>query len=282
VARPANFAAREGWVYAHAIVKTQRSTRWGRPLLSAVAVVVLAIGGGLASAFFDEVLALKAELAQWEAVHAEADFSDILEQLDTISGTVFSDVVDGSWYATYVTSLAEWGIVSGYRDKSGALTGEFGPANPVTVAEILKMATEAARADLSTCLEPVNRSDARDHWSSAYVGCAQRNGARVLEASYGATLDRPATRAEVLAILHDLFGDNVPPVAATFADAAGHRFGSDIAYASLLEVVSGDTDAAGQPSGTFRPDDAINRAEAAKILYLRIKRQARQDIALSS
>jgi hypothetical protein len=99
----------------------------------------LVVGTGVA--FFDEVVALKAELAAWEAVHAEANFDDILEQLDDIAGTVFGDVSDEAWYAPYVTSLAEWGIVSGYRDASGNTTGQFGPGNSVTVAEVLKMAT---------------------------------------------------------------------------------------------------------------------------------------------
>jgi hypothetical protein len=236
---------------------------------------------GLVGAFFDEVAALKAELAQWEAVHASADFTDILEQLDDLSGTVFTDVNDEAWYAPFVTSLAEWGIVSGYRDATGRATGEFGPGNPVTVAEILKMASEAARIDEASC-SVANRAEAQGHWSAAYVGCAEERRARVLTAGYQAALDRPATRAEVLAIMHDLFGDNVPPVSAGFSDAAAHRFSADIGYASALRIVGGDTDDSGAPMGTFRPDDAVNRAEAAKILVLRIKERAKQELLASS
>jgi len=35
--------------------------------------------------------------------------------------------------------------------------------------------------------------------------------------------------------------------------------------------VSGDTNSDGTEKGTFRPDDAINRAETAKIIYERLK-----------
>jgi hypothetical protein len=239
--------------------------------------LVLLTIAGIATAFFDEVLALRAELAQWEAVHADADFSDLLEQLDDIAGTVFTDVSDDAWFAPYVTSLAEWGIVSGYRDAAGRTTGRFGPGESVTVAEILKMAAESARIDESACSAP-RRPEAAGHWAAAYVGCAEVRGARVLAPDYSASLNRAATRAEVLAVMHDLFGDEVPSVYATYDDVAGHRFESDVAYASLLKVVSGDTNAAGNTMGTFRPDDPVNRAEAAKILVLRIKERARQEV----
>lgn len=249
----------------------RRAKRW----------VTLAIAGfvvsGVTTAFFDEVLALKAELAQWEAVHADADFSDVLAQLDDIAGSVFTDVSDNVWYAPYVGSLAEWGIVSGYRDAAGRTTGRFGPGDPVTVAEVLKMAAESAQIDESACPVPA-MAEAAGHWAAAYVGCAEERGARVLASGYDVSLNRPATRAEVLAVMHDLFGDEVPSVYAAFDDVAGHRFEADVAYASLLKIVSGDTDLAGNPTGAFRPDDPVNRAEAAKILVLRIKEQARREV----
>jgi len=61
----------------------RRAKRWA--ILAVASFVVLSV----TTAFFDEVLALKAELAQWEAVHADADFSDVLAQLDDIAGSVF-------------------------------------------------------------------------------------------------------------------------------------------------------------------------------------------------
>ncbi|MBT5938026.1 MAG: hypothetical protein HOG89_04445 [Candidatus Peribacter sp.] len=39
----------------------------------------------------------------------------------------------------------------------------------------------------------------------------------------------------------------------------------------MYGTVSGDTNADGTEKGTFRPDDAINRAETAKVIYGRLK-----------
>jgi hypothetical protein len=250
----------------------RRRLQW---LMGLTFVAWLLTGTGVA--FFDEVVALKAELAQWEAVHADVDFSDILEQLDDIAGTVFVDVEDNAWYAPYVSSLSEWGIVSGYRDVAGKTTGRFGPGDPVTIAEILKMAAGAARIEVTSCPAP-RRAEAALHWAAQLVGCAEERGSRVTDSEYPFALNRPATRAEVMAVIHDLFGDDVPPLLATYGDTAGHRFESDIAYASLLTIVFGDTVTDGTAAGTFRPDDPVNRAEAAKILVLRIKEQARRDV----
>ncbi len=245
--------------------------------IGVVPAVGLLVVVGMTAAFFDEIVALKAELAQWQAVHADADFTDVLEQLDTIAGSVFTDVSDDAWYAPYIGSLADWGIISGYRDASGKTTGRFGPSDPVTVAEVLKMAAESARTDVSACSAP-QRAEAVGHWAAQYVGCAEERGVRIFAAGYPVSLNRPATRAEVVSVVDDLFGDDVPPLLASYSDTAGHRFESDIAYASLLNIVSGDTDAADNPTGTFRPDDPVNRAEAAKILFLRIKQHARQEV----
>ena len=254
------------------------SIRFGRTLGVSIAATSL-LFAGLTGAFFDELLALKAELAEWEAVHADANFDDILEQLDDLSGTTFTDVEDTSWYAPYVSSLGEWGIVSGYKDANGNSTGSFGPGNSVTVAEILKMVTKAVRIDEAACPVPVRHVEAREHWAAAYAGCGEQRQARVLASGYAIALDRPATRAEVLAVMHDLFDDDVPPLPSSFADTANHRFSADITYASLLKIVSGDTDANGSPTGSFRPDDSVNRAEAAKILVLRIKERAKQELS---
>ena len=249
--------------------------------LSPLALALIAVivpGVPLAMLFFDEVASLKAELAQWQEVHEEADFTDVIEQLDDLAGTTFTDVDDLAWFAPYVSSLAEWGIVSGYKDAQGKTTGAFGPGDPVTVAEVLKMAVNAARVDTTECSPPTYTAEANSHWAKDYVGCAEELRARLFAPSYGITLNRPARRAEVLAIMHDVAGDSVPALFASFIDTQGHRFESDIAYASQLNVVSGDTDASGAATGTFRPDDAVNRAEAAKIIYQKIKEQAKQDV----
>lgn len=242
-----------------------------RRLLPLVAGLMLAILAVPASrAFFDELDELKQELIVWQTTHA-ADFSDLMNTLDDLSGPQFIDVSEADWFSPYVASVSDWGIVSGYSDATGQPTGRFGPSNPVTVAETLKMTFEAAQVDTARCgLVPSLHPDAIGHWASAYVSCAESLGVRLLKDEQTA-IDRIATRAEVLSMLHDAFGDQVPPIFSNFRDTVGHPLEADIAYAYSRGVVSGDKDALGIQTGTFRPNDPINRAEVAKIIYERLR-----------
>lgn len=235
---------------------------------SLLLVTVLAVPA--TKALFDELDELKRELVSWQTTHA-ADFSDILNTLDDISGPSFADVGDSDWFSPYVASVSDWGIVSGYRDGAGQPTGQFGPANPVTIAEMLKMAFEAAHVDEAQCgLVPPVHSQALGHWAAAYISCGEAMNMRVL-ADPNIELNRPAQRAEVLSVLHDAFGDQVPPLFSNFKDTIGHRLEADIAYAYSRGIVTGDKDHLGIALGTFRPNDPINRAEVAKIIYERLK-----------
>lgn len=239
----------------------------------AVAIPVLALAALLVpmtKAFFDEFEELKQELVTWETTHA-ADFSDLINTLDDLSVMRFSDVADTDWFSPYVSSVSDWGIVSGYRDAAGESTGKFGPANPVTVAELLKMALEAAQTDKALCgLVPPAHATAIGHWAAEYVACAESLEMRLLSDA-NININRPATRAEVIAVIHDAFGDNVPPLYSNFKDTVGNPYEADIAYAYTRGVVSGDKDSRGIETGTFRPNDPINRAEVAKIIYERLK-----------
>ncbi len=237
-----------------------------------MSLVVSALAVTTAGAqFFDEIVALQNELAVWETANA-ADFSDVIGQLSDITGPVFRDVAQADWFNPFVASLSEWGIVSGFKDANGRPTGEYRPGNEVTVAETLKMAMGAAQVDTATCgsgmlLNP----QAADHWAKAYAACAESMGVRLLDPRLPADLNRPASRAEVLTIIHDVFGDDVLPLYSNFTDTQGHRFEADIAFAALYGIVSGDTDDNGAETGAFRPDDPINRAEVAKIIYEKLK-----------
>ncbi len=233
-------------------------------LLSPVAAV------SIAHAFLDELASLKAELQVYQTTHA-ADFTDVVQKLDDIGGVTFTDVSEADWFHSYVAAAAGWGIISGYTDPQGKPTGEFGPSKAVTVAESLKMAFRAARVDETACLRPVVDEQARGHWAERYVSCAEERQMRFFETAQLPDLNRPVTRAELLTVIHDAFGDHVPPLYAEFTDTVGHKYEADIAYAVARGMVSGDRDDLGNPLGVFRPDAAVNRAEAAKILYARLR-----------
>lgn len=244
--------------------------------LSVVALAVLIVPAS--KAFFDELDELKKELVVWQTTHA-ADFSDIMNTLDDLSGPQFADVTDADWFSPYVASVSDWGIVSGYKDEAGQPTGRFGPSNSVTVAELLKMAFEASQVNEEECgLVPPLNAVALGHWAAKYVSCGEAAGMRIL-LDPSLNINRTATRAEVLSVIHDAFGDEVPPIFSNFKDTVGHPLEADIAYAYSRGVVSGDKDALGIQTGTFRPNDAINRAEVAKIIYERLKVDVRDEIA---
>lgn len=221
-----------------------------------------------ASAFFEAFSTLSDELKAIEQSSPEG-LGNLLEKLDATSTTKFGDVRSTDWFYRYVFSVARWGIASGYKNAAGQPTGIFGPGNTVTVAEILKMALKSAQVDETQCRGTPWFAQGEKHWARAYVLCAQERNMRLIQSA--PDLNRPARRAEVLSVIFDAFGDEPPPLFSPFKDTVNHPLESDIAYAAALKMVSGDKDAAGNPLGTFRPNDPIVRAEAAKIIYERLR-----------
>lgn len=227
--------------------------------------------------FFDQIDAMKAELLGWQTTHA-ADFSDLFTTLDNLSGNSFHDVNEGDWFSPYVATVSGWGVVSGYKDANGRPLGTFGPANAVTVAELLKMAFKTSQIDTSSCgLVPPTHSQAIGHWAQEFVSCGEQMQLRILQ-DPKLSIDRKATRAEVVAVLNDVFGEIVPPLYSNFRDTQGYRLEADIAYAYTRGIVSGDKDSKGIETGLFRPNDNINRAEVAKIIYEWMKVRVKEGV----
>ena len=242
-------------------------------IISIIGLITTLLLVSVVGAFYDEIAILKSELEEWQETNA-ADFTEVVGRLEDFSTPVFRDVKDQDWFNPYVASLAEWNIVSGYKDSNGKLTGEFKPGSSVTIAEILKMALESAQIDRGGCIDIPLNPYAEHHWAIEYVACAEEMDIRLFRPQLYTQLDRGARRGEVLSVIHDAFGMEVLPLFSNYSDTAGHPLEADIAYATLNGVVSGDTDQHGNPIGIFRPDDPVNRAEAAKIIYESLKWQA--------
>ncbi len=178
---------------------------------------------------------------------------------------LFRDVLVTAWYAPYVAVLVEQQIASGYADANGIPTGEFGVSNPVTNAEVLKMALEAA--DFTIAGGPPRNSSAKGTWASAYVKTAEEKQLSVFVPSLDVNV--PATRGEVIQTVMEVLGFPIGNTPSAFADVpADHRHSAAIALAAFYGFVQGDTDADGHALNTFRPNDPINRAEVAKIIAL--------------
>lgn len=178
---------------------------------------------------------------------------------------IFSDVSQSAWFASYVQQSAEAGIVTGYEDTSGKLTGKFGPSNTITVAESLKIASEGAGYDEAAYASKV--SSGVDHWASAYVSVAKSEEFPVV--GRGGNIDRAATRAEVAAFLAAAFQLQTDGVelGSRYTDVKSTtEFAYSVEVLSRDGILSGDTDVTGKATGTFRPTQPINRAEVAKMI----------------
>ena len=238
--------------------------RWPRAVIAIACCISVLPGAAGAFGLIDTIDSIQADIDAWEEVGTR-DFSTIEQRLQALDSAIFSDVALSDWFSPYVSVLSEWRIVSGYRDASGELTGEYRPGNPVTLGETLKMAMGAARIDTRVC--GARTGTGAEHWAAGYARCAASMRMRVDVAD----LEAPALRWQVITILHDAFGDRSMPLFSGFIDVRGHPAESDIALAALRGIVSGD-----DGSNVFRPDDEINRAEVAKILVQRIRLEVRR------
>ncbi|MFH0838191.1 MAG: S-layer homology domain-containing protein [Patescibacteria group bacterium] len=170
----------------------------------------------------------------------------------------FKDTDDSEWYTKYVAPMKEKGIVSGYKDGAGNEIGEYRPGNNVTVAEILKIGLETSNNGQGDGVPALQA--ALNHWAKAYVKRAEELGLDIVGTD--TDLNRPATRGEVIRMMLEAAGVDPDAVSGTsFSDvSASHKHAAFIALAKELGIVSGDDN-----TGTFRPDEPINRAEVAKI-----------------
>lgn len=183
----------------------------------------------------------------------------LMQSISVSASHRFSDVPDEAWFTTFVELASDLGIVGGYRNINGGLTGTFGPENSVTVAEALKMALESAGYDIS-------RGVGYGHWAAQYMSVAAGENFELLRVQ-NLNIDRAATRAEVASLFADAF--KVPrstPRGTVFSDVTVHT-PFVIAIESLVDtqILTGDTDASGNRTGRFRPLVAVNRAETVKI-----------------
>lgn len=81
----------------------------------------------------------------------------------------FSDVAADAWYAPYVNTLAQNGVVAGYTDADGEPTGEFGPGDTVNRAAAAKMLMLAGGLEEDTSYGPSFSDVEEGAWYYGYV-----------------------------------------------------------------------------------------------------------------
>jgi hypothetical protein len=179
-----------------------------------------------------------------------------LEQVTEGAVVVFTDVPADAWFKTYVDWASGQGIIGGYKNPDGTSKGLYGPGDRLTVGQWMKIAELTAGIDPTTCTGPAKA--AVGHWAESFYACAADRNFTLASLNPEAAI----TRGQALRLIFEAFGVNLPVhTSSRFSDVpASHPEISPIEHAADLGIVSGD---AGKD--TFRPDDGLNRAEAAKL-----------------
>lgn len=89
--------------------------------------------------------------------------------IDTSAGPSFTDVAPGVWYYQYVETAAKNGVVSGYKDAAGNLTGKYGPGDSVTREQFSKVCGNAMALTEVTTGGPHFPDVGTDRWSYSFV-----------------------------------------------------------------------------------------------------------------
>ena len=175
----------------------------------------------------------------------------------------YTDMADDHWAYEAVNALSNEGVINGFED------GSFAPDKEVTREQFVKMLAEAF--DIEAVSNENNFTDVEEgRWSESYIIAASSNG---IVSGIGDGKFAPqsvVTRQDAAVMLKricDKYGISLDGSAKAFADA------NEIStYATeSVALLSGAGVIAGFEDGSFRPTNALTRAQAAKIIYGLIK-----------
>jgi transglutaminase-like putative cysteine protease len=183
----------------------------------------------------------------------------------------FLDLANYGWAEDAINTLYDMNVIKGYTDE------EYGPAGNITRIEFITMLARVLKnlnytPDTSGVVYYYLDYDKTHYSKREYdflMRCLEENypkdryavGYYAMSNIFGESLqmNKPITRAEVVALM-DSFLKNAPDYQKSFNDAQGHRFYSSIVKSATNGLIVGYED------GTFRPNNAITRAEIAVIL----------------
>ncbi|MCK5018777.1 MAG: S-layer homology domain-containing protein [Candidatus Peribacteraceae bacterium] len=198
------------------------------------------------------------DLIQQQEKYKSFEYVDVVINGKSI---IFNDVPSKEWYAPFVHNALKTGIMSGYKDERGNISGEFGPDRNMTMAELLKIAHSIANIDETKVFNKPKNVYASDTWFETYMASAEKLNWLAYRNNRKNPSDE-ATRAEVVVTL--LQALEIPRYWATgmlFTDVRRNT-----PYASSIETAAMDGLISGYENGSFRPNNPMNRAEVAKVL----------------
>lgn len=170
----------------------------------------------------------------------------------------FSDVADSYWGAEVIYKLADAGIINGYDD------GTYKPLNSVTYGEFIKLVMATfLPADFETTGVDANF----EHWAASYVKLAE---------IYGIIEEETITLDNINNYISRIEMANIVSMADMILNGSDFNNSKELVFTDIFGVVGKDRTLLqhayssgliiGNPDGTFRPNDEMNRAEAATII----------------
>ena len=177
------------------------------------------------------------------------EFVQTMDQLKTTSRnqevelgvSKFQDATTDTWYH----DVTEDDAISG-KMINGQAT--FDPSGQTTYAEMLKVIAEATGIGQSD--GDTSYGAAQNHWSKGYFKAVEGRGVTFINP------DQTITRGEMARLVVEITGIPMQDVQTPFVDLAGNKYESYIKTLYANGVVNGN------PDGTVKPNDSINRAEA--------------------
>ncbi len=217
------------------------------------------------SSFFAKMLS-KSSLLQRNMHHTirlAAAYVLLFAGIPLVNAASFSDVPENHPQYAAIESLKNLEIINGYAD------GTFGPNNPVTRAEAVKMILVSADVSIEdTADAPGGFSDVPgDAWFRPYTAKAKDLG---IVSGYGDTGQfqpgNQVTKAEFLKILLQTFGKDLSKhndmtTAVSPDTAAGQWYLPQLRYSKTIGIISPAV------NGNLEPNKPLSRAETAEIIY---------------
>ncbi len=185
----------------------------------------------------------------------------------------YSDVKEGDWYMGAVSDLSQMGIINGYQD------GSFKPSGVVTFGEFLKMmvlATEAQVSDERSNNEQAKNEPNSKNWELDYFARGLALGLYTKWDIDESDLEKPIPRKYMALVIGTALGASaldgrIPNYQELLSAVRDIKAGDDYEYEMMKAYSAGIL--TGYPSGNFKPNGTLTRAEAAMAVYRFLEQQ---------
>lgn len=174
---------------------------------------------------------------------------------------IFRDVSDTHWAFWYIYNARKFNIINGYTD------GYFRPENKVKTGEFVKMVTVALWPEYK-----YKTPENGEHWAMPYVKSLDK--ILLLKSEYDtARLEKIITRAEAARLLSLLYANKYGRDLLDDKEEYVNNFTDEALITNKVQRIAIDECVKfglinGFEDGSFRPNDGLTRAQAAKILCL--------------